>query len=65
MIKLQAPNDHNWTHQRYPRTLYEAFKGQGDMYISEPTKYDPEDMFVMQWCAIGFIALAVILVFAK
>ena len=65
MIKEHLPHDHNHTHHTHPRTLWDAFKGQGDMYISEPTKYDPEDMFVMQWCAIGFIALAVILVFAK
>jgi len=62
MIKLQAPKDHNWTHQRYHRTLWDAFKGQGDMHLSDPTHvHTPLDMglvalFVFQWVTILFMS---------
>ena len=65
MIKLQAPNDHNWTHLRYPRTLWEAFKGQGDMHLSDPTRTpthaDTEIMclFVLQWVTILVVSFVV------
>ena len=63
MKKIAAPNDHNWTHLQYPRTLWDAFKGRGDMFISDQDKYDPQDLFIIQWCMIGFLALALILIF--
>lgn len=47
MTKIQAPNDHNFTHLRYPRTLWDAFKGRGDMYVSEPLISDEDKPFVM------------------
>jgi len=62
MLKLQAPNDHNWTHLRYPRTLWDAFKGQGDMHLSAPTHvHTPLDkgllaLFVFQWGTILFMS---------
>jgi hypothetical protein len=63
MKKIAAPKDHNWTHLQYPRTLWDAFRGRGDMFISEHDKYDPQDLFIIQWCMIGFLALALILIF--
>ena len=63
MTKIQAPNDHNWTHLRYPRTLWDAFKGRGDMFISDQDKYDPQDLFIIQWCMNVFLASALILIF--
>ena len=62
MIKLQAPNDHNWTHLRFPRTLWEAFKGQGDMHLSEPLISDEDKPFVIQLGVIAFVSLVVFLV---
>ena len=62
MIKLQAPIDHNWTYQRYHRTLWDAFKGQGDMYLSEPLISDEDKPFVIQLGVIAFVSLVVFLV---
>ena len=62
MIKLQAPNDHNWTHLRYPRTLWEAFQGRGDMYVSEPLISEEDKPFVIQLCIIGIVSLLIFLV---
>jgi hypothetical protein len=60
MIKLQAPSDHNWTHLSYPRTLWDAFKGQGDMHLSEPTRTPPDmglvALFVFQCGTILFMS---------
>jgi hypothetical protein len=63
MIKEHLPHDHNHTHHTHPRTLWEAFRGRGDMLISDQDKYDPQDLFIIQWCMIGFLALALILIF--
>ena len=62
MKKIQAPNDHNWTHTRYPRTLWEAFKGRGDMHLSEPLISDEDKPFVIQLCIIGIVSLLIFLV---
>ena len=63
MIKLQAPNDHNWTHCTHSRTLWEAFQGRGDMYISEAPLISDEDYpFVVQLCVIGLVSLVVFLI---
>ena len=62
MIKITAPNDHNWTHTRYPRTLWEAFQGRGDMYVSEPLISEEDKPFVIQLCIIGIVSLLIFLV---
>ena len=62
MNKIQAPNDHNWTHLRYPRTLWEAFQGRGDMYLSEPLISEEDKPFVIQLCIIGIVSLLIFLV---
>ena len=62
MKKIQAPNDHNWTHTRYPRTLWEAFKGQGDMHLSEPLISDEDKPCVIQVSIIGIVSLVVFLI---
>ena len=63
MIKLQAPNDHNWTHLRYPRTLWEAFQGKGDMYVSDPPLISPEDKyFVAQLVVIAILSFGIFLI---
>ena len=65
MNKIQAPNDHNWTHTRYPRTLWEAFKGQGDMHLSDPThvytlvEIDTLFLFLLQWVTILVVSFVV------
>ena len=60
MIKIQAPSDHNWTHLRYPRTLWEAFQGKGDMHLSAPTRTQPDPgelaLFVLQWVTVLFFS---------
>lgn len=62
MLKLQAPKDHNWTHLRYPRTLWEAFQGKGDQFISEPAKNPIEAdvlaLFVLQWITVLLFSFA-------
>ena len=62
MNKIQAPNDHNWTHTRYPRTLWDAFMGQGDMHLSEPLISDEDKPFVIQLGVIAFVSLVVFLI---
>ena len=62
MTKIQAPNDHNWTHTRYPRTLWDAFQGRGDMYVSEPLISEEDKPFVIQLCIIGIVSLLIFLV---
>jgi hypothetical protein len=60
MIKVPAPQDHNWTHLRYPRTLWEAFQGKGDMHLSAPTRACVEPgvlaLFVLQWVTVLFFS---------
>ena len=62
MTKIQAPNDHNWTHTRHPRTLWEAFQGKGDMYLSEPLISEEDKPFVYQLLAIAGVAALVFLI---
>ena len=62
MIKEQLPHDHNHTHTRYPRTLWEAFQGRGDMYLSEPLISEEDKPFVIQLCIIGIVSLLIFLV---
>ena len=62
MTKIQAPNDHNWTHTRHPRTLWEAFQGKGDMHLSEPLISDEDKPFVIQVSIIGIVSLVVFLI---
>jgi len=60
MIKEHLPVDHNDTHATHPRTLWEAFKGRGDMFISEAPLISAEDKpFVIQVSIIGIVALLV------
>ena len=62
MIKEQLPHDHNHTHMRYPRSLWEAFQGRGDMYLSEPLISEEDKPFVIQLCIIGIVSLVVFLI---
>jgi hypothetical protein len=63
MIKEHLPVDHNDTHHTHPRTLWEAFKGRGDMFVSEPL-ISPEDKpFVIQLCVIACVALAIFVMY--
>ena len=62
MIKEQLPHDHNHTHMRYPRSLWEAFQGRGDMYVSEPLILEEDKPFVIQLGVIAFVSLVVFLV---
>ena len=62
MIKEQLPHDHNHTHMRYPRSLWEAFQGRGDMYLSEPLISDEDKPFVIQVSIIGIVSLVVFLI---
>ena len=62
MIKEQLPHDHNHTHMRYPRTLWEAFQGKGDMHLSEPLISDEDKPFVIQVSIIGIVSLVVFLI---
>ena len=62
MIKEQLPHDHNHTHMRYPRSLWEAFQGRGDMYLSEPLISEEDKPFVIQLGVIAFVSLVVFLV---
>ena len=60
MIKEHLPVDHNHTHHTHPRTLWEAFQGRGDMFISEAPLISAEDKpFVIQVSIIGIVALLV------
>ena len=63
MIKIDLPQDHNDTHHTYPRTLWEAFKGRGDMYLSEPSLISAEDKpFVVQVLIVFLVSLVVFIV---
>ena len=62
MIKEQLPQDHNHTHMRYPRSLWEAFQGRGDMYVSEPLISEVDKPFVYQLLAIAGVAALVFLI---
>ena len=62
MIKEHLPVDHNHTHYRYPRTLWEAFQGRGDMHLSEPLISDEDKPFVIQVSIIGIVSLVVFLI---
>ena len=62
MIKEQLPHDHNHTHMRYPRSLWEAFQGRGDMYVSEPLISEEDKPFVIQVSIIGIVSLVVFLI---
>ena len=62
MIKEQLPYDHNHTHMRYPRSLWEAFQGRGDMYVSEPLISEEDKPFVIQVSIIGIVSLVVFLI---
>ena len=62
MIKEHLPVDHNHTHMRYPRSLWEAFQGRGDMYVSEPLISEEDKPFVIQLGVIAFVSLVVFLI---
>ena len=62
MIKEQLPHDHNHTHMRYPRSLWEAFQGRGDMYVSEPLISEEDKPFVIQVSIIGIVSVLVFLI---
>jgi hypothetical protein len=63
MIKEHLPHDHNHTHYRHSRTLWEAFQGRGDMYLSEPPLISPEDKyFVVQLVVIGILSIGIFLI---
>jgi len=62
MIKEHLPQDHNDTHRTHPRTLWEAFQGRGDMYVSEPLISAEDAPFVKQLCVIALVSLVVFLV---
>ena len=64
MKKIQAPNDHNHTHTRYPRTLWEAFPKHLDYTIYEPHDLyaiDEDDSLIL---AIGFVFSIVLIVWS-
>jgi hypothetical protein len=63
MIKEHLPVDHNDTHHTHPRTLWEAFNGRGDMYVSEPPFISPEDKyFVFHLVVIAILSFGIFLV---
>ena len=62
MIKEHLPVDHNHTHLKHPRTLWEAFNGRGDMFVSEPLISAEDAPFVKQLCVIALVSLVVFLV---
>ena len=62
MIKEHLPLDHNDTHYRHPRTLWEAFQGKGDMFVSEPLISAEDAPFVRQLCVIALVSLVVFLI---
>ena len=62
MIKEHLPVDHNDTHYRHPRTLWEAFQGRGDMFVSEPLISAEDAPFVKQLCVIALVSLVVFLI---
>ena len=63
MIKEHLPLDHNHTHLKHPRTLWEAFNGRGDMFVSEPPLISPEDKyFVFHLVVIAILSFGIFLV---
>jgi len=63
MKKIHLPVDHNHTHHTHPRTLWEAFQGRGDMYLSEPSLISAEDKpFVAQVLIVFLVSLVVFIV---
>ena len=63
MIKEHLPVDHNHTHHTHPRTLWEAFQGRGDMYLSDPPLISAEDKpFVVQVLIVLLVSLVVFIV---
>ena len=62
MIKEHLPLDHNHTHLKHPRTLWEAFQGRGDMYVSEPLISAEDAPFVKQLLVIALVSLVVFLI---
>ena len=62
MKKIDLPVDHNDTHHTHPRTLWEAFQGRGDMFVSEPLISAEDAPFVRQLCVIALVSLVVFLV---
>ena len=62
MIKEHLPVDHNHTHLKHPRTLWEAFNGRGDMFVSEPLISAEDAPFVKQLLVIALVSLVVFLV---
>ena len=62
MIKEHLPLDHNHTHLKHPRTLWEAFNGRGDMFVSEPLISAEDAPFVKQLLVIALVSLVVFLV---
>jgi hypothetical protein len=59
MKKIHLPHDHNDTHYRHPRTLWDAFQGRGDMFVSEPLISDQDRVFVYQLLAIAAVSLLI------
>jgi hypothetical protein len=63
MKRINLPVDHNDTHHTHPRTLWEAFKGRGDMFVSETPLISPEDKpFVVQVLIVFLVSLVVFIV---
>jgi len=58
-MKVNAPENHNWTHKRYARTLREAFPMDNDLYIHPSRGYDAEDVLVLRACLAAFVFLLV------
>ena len=63
MIKEHLPVDHNHTHYRHPRTLWEAFNGRGDMFVSEPLISPKDKPLVIQLCVIACVALVIFVMY--
>jgi hypothetical protein len=63
MIKEHLPQDHNHTHHTHPRTLWEAFKGRGDMYVTEPLISAEDAPFVKQLLVIALVSLVIFIIF--
>jgi len=59
MKKIDLPVDHNDTHARHPRTLWDAFQGRGDMFVSEPLISDQDRVFVYHLLAIAVVSLLI------
>jgi hypothetical protein len=65
MIKEHLPQDHNHTHARHPRTLWEAFQGHTDLSLYEPQDeplFGEDSPFVTHLSLIALVSLVVFLV---